>query len=157
MKVYSMPERLKIFISLFSVLLIVTFGSLLIIPFMSVRSHSFAFRLYNSLPATGFSFYLVLLFLILVITICVVLLFAVFNRKVVFTNDSIINTNIFTTRKVNFNEIKGFAVEYFTLYIETNSTTKKRLKIDLMSLSKTDKLLRNLEMRFNNLDHSKSE
>ena len=157
MKVYSMPERLKIFISLFSVLLIVTFGSLLIIPFMSFRSHSFAFRLYNSLPATGFSFYLVLLFLILVITICVVLLFAVFNRKVVFTNDSIINTNIFTTRKVNFNEIKGFAVEYFTLYIETNSTTKKRLKIDLMSLSKTDKLLRNLEMRFNNLDHSKSE
>ncbi|MBF4517069.1 hypothetical protein IRZ71_11965 [Flavobacterium sp. ANB] len=157
MKVYTMPERLKVFILLFSILLIITFGSLLIIPFIPVSVHSFAFRLHKSWPPEGFLFYVVLLFLILMIAICVLLLCAVFKRKVVFTNDAIINSNLFSTKKLNFNEIKGFGVEYSTLYIETNSTSKKRLKIDLISLNKTDNLLQDLEMRFINLDYLKPE
>lgn len=157
MKVYSMPERLKVFTLLFSILLIITFGSLLIIPFLPVTKHSFAFRLHNSWPPKGFSFYLIMVFLISIITFCVLLLCSVFKRKVVFTNDSIISSNIFSTRKIKFSEIKGFGVEYFTLYIETNCQSKKRLKINLISLNKTDNLLQDLETRFINLDYLKPE
>jgi hypothetical protein len=157
MKVYSMPERLKVFILLFSILLILTFGSLLIIPFMPVAAHSFAFRVHSLWPPKGISFYLILLFLLSMITICIVSLCAVFRRKVVFTNDAIINSNVFSTKKLNFNEIRGFAVEYFTLYIETNSQSKKRLKINLISLNNTDNLLQDLETRFVNLDYLKPE
>jgi hypothetical protein len=157
MKVYSMPERLKVFILLFSILLILTFGSLLIIPFIPVSAHSFAFRLHNSWPPHGFLSWSIILFLISMITICLIFLCDVFKRKVVLTNDSIISKNVFSTQKLNFNEIKGFGVEYFTIYIETNTNSKKRLSINLMSLNRTDNLLQDLEMRFTNLDYLKSE
>lgn len=86
------------------------------------------------------------------IIFAVLLIINAFNKKVVFTNDAIISKDIFETRKLIFSEIKGFEKSHFMLYIETNSETKKRIAINVLSLSKADNLMQNLESKFVNLD-----
>lgn len=82
----------------------------------------------------------------------VLLIINAFSKKVIFTSDAIISKDIFETRKLIFSEIRGFEISHFMLYVETNSNTKKRIAINVLSLSRVDNLIQNLESKFVNLD-----
>lgn len=86
-------------------------------------------------------------------TIGAILLINVFKRKVIFTGDSIISKDIFNTHQLAFSDIKGFIIERSVVYIITNSKNKRRITINLMNLDRSDNLVRNLEMRFSNLEY----
>ncbi|WKL46640.1 hypothetical protein Q1W71_16930 [Flavobacterium pectinovorum] len=152
MNVYTMSYRLKVFIVVFSILLILTFGSLLMVPFITLPPDSLALQIYGESLSTGYLFYLTPVLSFIMIIFAVLLIINAFNKKVVFTNDAIISKDIFETRKLIFSEIKGFEKSHFMLYIETNSETKKRIAINVLSLSKADNLMQNLESKFVNLD-----
>lgn len=152
MNVYRISSRLKVFIFLFSIIQILTFASLLLIPFIALPPNSRAFQLYNLCSSSIYLNGLIVLLIFTVIIFTMLLLINVFKRKVVFTGDSIISEDIFSTKKLKFREIKGYKIRRSVLYVITNSDTKKRLAINLFSLDRTDNLLRNLEMRFTNLD-----
>ncbi|SHL93063.1 hypothetical protein [Flavobacterium pectinovorum] len=152
MNVYTMSHRLKVFIVVFSILLILTFGSLLMVPFITLPPDSLAFQIYVESLSTGYLFYLTPVLSFIMIIFAVLLIINAFNKKVVFTNDAIISKDIFETRKLIFSEIKGFGISNFMLYIETNSNAKKRIAINVLSLNKVDNLMQNLESKFVNLD-----
>jgi len=86
-----------------------------------------------------------------------ILIIAVFSKKIILKKNAIVSKNAFSIRELAFDEIKGFAVNHFVLYIETNSKDKKRIKVNLLSLNRGDKLLQYLEKRFVNLDFLKTE
>jgi hypothetical protein len=81
----------------------------------------------------------------------VLLIVNIFERRVIFTRDSIISKNMFSYKRLKFNEIKGFIIKRSVVYIVSNSN-KKYISINLSSLNRADNLVRNLEMRFKNLD-----
>lgn len=93
-----------------------------------------------------------MLLAIVIIALALILLINVFVRRVIFTNDSIISRNIFSTRKLAYGEIKGYKINNSMLYIVTNSNEKKQIAINLVSLERTNNLIRSLEVRFTNLD-----
>lgn len=152
MKVYTISYRLKVFILVFSILLILTFGGLLMVPFITLPPHSLALQIYDESLSAGYLFYLVPIFSLVVIIFGFFLIISTFSKKVVFTNDAIISKGIFATKKLNFSEIKGFEIKHFMLYIETNTTTKSRIIINMLSLNKVDNLLQSLENKFVNLN-----
>lgn len=152
MNVYTMSHRLKVFIVVFSILLILIFVSLLMVPFLSLPSHSLAFQVYGKSLSTGYLFYLTPVLSFIMIIFAVLLIINAFRKKVIFTSDAIISKDIFETRKLIFSEIKGFGISNFMLYIETNSNAKKRIAINVLSLNKVDNLMQNLESKFVNLD-----
>ncbi|WP_131494897.1 hypothetical protein [Flavobacterium sp. MEB061] len=152
MNVYTMSHRLKVFIVVFSILLILIFVSLLMVPFLSLPSDSLAFQVYGKSLSTGYLFYLTPVLSFIMIIFAVLLIINAFRKKVIFTNDAIISKDIFETRKLIFSEIKGFGISNFMLYIETNSNAKKRIAINVLSLNKVDNLMQNLESKFVNLD-----
>lgn len=152
MKVYKISYRLKVFILVFSVLLILTFGSLLMVPFIPLPSDSLAHRIYDDSLSTDYLFYLAPAVSFAAIIFWVILIINTFNKKVIFTQEAIISKGIFVTKKLNFDEIKGFGINHFILYIESNTNSKPRITINLLSLNKVDHLIKNLEERFINLD-----
>jgi len=87
----------------------------------------------------------------------ILLLVSVFKRRIIFTNDSIISKDIFSTRQLTFSEVKGFLIKRSVLYVVTNSNNKKHITINLLNLDRSDNLVRNLEMRFANLEYLKVE
>lgn len=152
MNVYTMSYRVKVFTVVFSVLLILTFGSLLMVPFITLSPDSLALQIYGKSLSTDYLFYLTPVLSFIMILFGVVLIINAFSKKVIFTSDAIISKDIFETRKLIFSEIKGFGISNFMLYIETNSNAKKRIAINVLSLSKVDNLMQNLENKFVNLD-----
>lgn len=121
------------------------------VPFLSLPPDSLALQIYAKSLSTGYLFYLTPVLSFIMIIFAVLLIINAFSKKVVFTNDAIISKDIFETRKLIFSEIKGFEISHFMLYIETNSNTKKRITINVLSLSKVDNLMQNLENKFVNL------
>lgn len=152
MNVYRISGRLKVFIVLFSLVHILIFISFLLTPFITLPADSLILRFYCSCCTSTYLYYLVPLLIFLSIIFGLLLLVSVFKRRIIFTSDSIISKGIFTTRRLTFSEIKGFIIKRSVLYVVTNSN--KRIVINLMSLDRSDNLVRNLEMRFTNLDFS---
>jgi len=122
------------------------------VPFITLPPDSLAFQIYVESLSTGYLFYLTPVLSFIMIIFAVLLIINAFSKKVIFTSDAIISKDIFETRKLIFSEIKGFGISNFMLYIETNSNAKKRIAINLLSLSKVDNLMQNLENKFVNLD-----
>ena len=152
MNVYSVSERLKVFILLFSVLQIAFFTGLLLIPFITLPTKSLAAKIYYSCSSSIFLSYLMPLVFFTAIVIFVVLIVSTFKKKVVITDSAIISKDFFNTRKLSFNEVKGFKVSHFGVDIVPNTNRKKQISIHLFSLNRTDNLMQNLEFRFTNLD-----
>lgn len=152
MKVYTISYRLKVFVLISSILLILTFGSLLIVPFITLPPDSLALRIYDESLSTRYLFYLTPLLSLAAIIFGVILIISAFDKKVVFTDEAIISKGIFVTKILKFNEIKGFGINHFILYIEPNTNVKSRIAINLLSLNKADHLIQNLEGSFINLD-----
>ncbi|OIV42381.1 hypothetical protein BKM63_05735 [Flavobacterium johnsoniae] len=150
MNIYRVSDRLKVFIFLFALLQILTVGSLLLIPFISLPAHSLAWKLYTLCCSSIYLYYLAPLLIFALMLMGTLLILHVFKRKVIFTNDSIISKDIFKSSRLKFSEIKGFVIKRSILYVITNSN--KRIVVNLMSFEKADNLVRNLEMRFSNLD-----
>ncbi|RZJ53911.1 MAG: hypothetical protein EOO44_06890 [Flavobacterium sp.] len=156
MNVYSVSERLKVFILLFSLLQIAVFGGFLLIPFMTLPTKSIAVKIYQSCCSSICLYYFMPLVFLGAIIIFTVLIISTFRKKVVITNNAIISKNFFETRKLNFNEVKGYSVNRFAVDIVPNSKSKKQISINLFSLNRTDNLIQNLEIRFTNLDYNAS-
>ncbi|MBP1222246.1 hypothetical protein [Flavobacterium sp. 1355] len=152
MKVYTISYRLKVFILVSSILLILTFGSLLMVPFITLPPDSLALRIYDESLSTHYLFYLTPVLSLSAIIFGVILIQSAFDKKVVFTDEAIISKGIFVTKRLEFNEIKGFGINHFVLYIEANTNAKSRIAINLLSLNKADHLIQNLEGKFINLD-----
>ncbi|MFH6934176.1 hypothetical protein [Flavobacterium sp. YO12] len=152
MNVYRVSGRLKAFIFFFSIVLILIFGSLLLVPFVTLPPDSRILELYSFCCSSIYLNALVVLLAIVIIALALILLINVFVRRVIFTNDSIISRNIFSTRKLAYGEIKGYKINNSMLYIVTNSNEKKQIAINLVSLERTNNLIRSLEVRFTNLD-----
>lgn len=152
MNVYRVSGRLKAFIFFFSIVLILIFGSLLLVPFITLPPDSRIFELYSFCCASVYLNILVVLLAIVIIVLALVLLINVFVRRVIFTNDSIISRNIFSTQKLAYCEIKGYRINNSMLYLITNSSEKKQIAINLFSLERANNLIRSLEVRFTNLD-----
>ncbi|WP_276379404.1 hypothetical protein [Flavobacterium sp. H4147] len=152
MNVYRLSSRLKVFIFLFSVLQILVLSSLLLIPFIDLPSNSRAYQLYDFCCSSAYLHVILLMLIVAAIIVAFLLVINVFKRKVIFTSDSIISKSIFSTQKLIFSDIKGYKIRHSILYIITNSNEKRRLVINLFTFDRTDNLLRNLEMRFTNLD-----
>ena len=152
MNVYRVSGRLKAFIFFFSVVLILMFGSLLLVPFIDLPSNSRLLELYNFCCSSIYLNILVVLSALVIIISALILLINVFIRRVIFTNDSIISRNIFGAQKLAYNEIKGYRITNSMLYIITNSSKKKQIVINLFNLERANNLIRSLEMRFTNLD-----
>jgi len=150
MNEYKVSDRLKVFVFFFTLLQIFTFSSLLLIPFFTLPEDSQALQLYNFCCRSLFLNIIIIVFILAGIITAVLLLINTFKRKVIFRNDFIISKNVFSTQKLRFSEIKGYMIKRSMLYIITNS--KERISINLFSLDRTDNLIRNLEMRFTNLD-----
>lgn len=151
MNVYTISERLKSFILFFSLLPIITFCGLLLIPFISLPSNSGALQFYIFCRSSSYLCYLMPVLIVLSIISGVLLIVNIFERRVIFTRDSIISKNMFSYKRLKFNEIKGFIIKRSIVYIVSNSN-KKYISINLSSLNRADNLVRNLEMRFKNLD-----
>lgn len=150
--VYSISDRLKAFITFFSISFIIALIGLLIIPFISLPADAFALKMYYTCCSINFFYYSMPLLIMALIVFDAVLIVSVFSKKIIFASDSIILKNAFATRRLKFDEIKGFSVSHFILYIKTNSKDKKGLSINLLSLNKADNLIQNLENHFVNLD-----
>lgn len=150
--IYGVSDRLKAFVAFFSSSLIIALIGLFIVPFVSLPADSFASKMYNKCCSTNYLFYLTPLLILTAIIFGTVLIITVFSKKIIVTDDAIILKNAFKTRKLAFDEIKGFTVAYFSVYIKTNSKDKKRLSISLLSLNRADNLIQNLEKHFVNLD-----
>jgi len=153
MNVYRISGRLRVFIVLFSILHILIFVSFLLTPFITLPEDSPILRFYCTCCTSTYLYYLIPLLFLCSITIGILLLVSVFKRRIIFTNDSIISKDIFTTRRLRFSEVKGFIIKRSVLYVVTNSQNKKRIVINLRSLDRSDNLVRNLEMRFANLKY----
>jgi hypothetical protein len=122
------------------------------VPFITLSPDSLALQIYGKSLSTGYLFYLTPVLSFIMILFGVLLIINAFSKKVIFTSDAIISKDIFETRKLIFSEIKGFEISHFMLYVETNSNTKKRIAINVLSLSRVDNLIQNLESKFVNLD-----
>jgi hypothetical protein len=122
------------------------------VPFIPLPSDSLAHRIYDDSLSTDYLFYLAPAVSFAAIIFWVILIINTFNKKVIFTQEAIISKGIFVTKKLNFDEIKGFGINHFILYIESNTNSKPRITINLLSLNKVDHLIKNLEERFVNLD-----
>ncbi|TDX13408.1 hypothetical protein EDB96_0102 [Flavobacterium sp. S87F.05.LMB.W.Kidney.N] len=157
MNVYRISGRLRVFVVLFSVFQILIFISFLLIPFITLPSHSPILRFYNSCCTSAYLYYLIPLLILCSIMVGILLLVSVFKRRIIFTNDSIISKDIFSTRQLTFSEVKGFLIKRSVLYVVTNSNNKKHITINLLNLDRSDNLVRNLEMRFANLEYLKVE
>jgi hypothetical protein len=151
MNIYRLSDRLRVFAILFSFLLIGAFGSLLFVPFITLPANSRVLQFYTFCYSLPYLYYLILFLILVGITIGAILLINVFRRKVIFAGDSIISKDIFNTHSLAFSEIRGFIIKRSIVYIITNSKNKRRITINLMSLDRSDNLVRNLEMRFSNL------
>ncbi|MEN2414625.1 hypothetical protein [Flavobacterium mesophilum] len=137
--------------------MIIALIGLFVIPFISLPKDSFASKMYNSCCSTNYLFYLMPLIILAFIISGAILIIAVFSKKIILKKNTIVSKNAFSTREIAFDEIKGFAVNHFVLYIEANSKDKKRITINLLSLNRGDKLLQYLEKRFVNLDFIMAE
>lgn len=122
------------------------------VPFITLSPDSLALQIYGKSLSTGYLFYLTPVLSFIMILFGVLLIINAFSKKVIFTSDAIISKDIFETRKLIFSEIRGFEISHFMLYVETNSNTKKRIAINVLSLSRVDNLIQNLESKFVNLD-----
>lgn len=152
MNVYRVSGRLRAFIFFFSIVLILMFGSLFIVPFVTLPPNSRISEMYSFCCSSIYLNILVMLLAFVVIVSVLILLINVFIRRIIFTNDSIVSRNIFSTRRLAYDEIKGYKINHSMLYIVTNSSKKKHIAINLFSLERANNLIRSLEMRFTNLD-----
>lgn len=154
MNVYRVSERLKVFIFLFLFLQIAVFSSLLLIPFISLPEDSGALQLYNSCKSSSYLFYVMPLLIFSVILLETFLIINVFKTKLVLKNNRIVSVNIFRTRRLSFGEIKGFTINGSNICIVSKKEGKKCIRVNLLSIERPNNLLRNLEMRFSNLNPS---
>jgi hypothetical protein len=122
------------------------------VPFITLPPDSLALRIYDESLSTHYLFYLTPVLSLSAIIFGVILIQSAFDKKVVFTDEAIISKGIFVTKRLEFNEIKGFGINHFVLYIEANTNAKSRIAINLLSLNKADHLIQNLEGKFINLD-----
>lgn len=152
MNVYRVSERLKVFVFLFLFLQIVVFSSLFLIPFISLPEDSGALQLYNSCKSSSYLYYLMPLLIFSVILFETLLIINVFKTKLVFKNNRIVSVNIFRTRRLGFGEIKGFTIKGSNICIVSKKQGEKCIRVNLLSIERPDNLLRNLEMRFSNLN-----
>lgn len=154
MNVYGISERLKVFILLFSMLQITIFTSLLLVPFIQLPTGSIAAQIYQSCSKSLCLYYFMPLLFISVIILFTIVIISTFKKRIVITNNTIIAKDFFQTRKLSFNEVKGFTVSRFAIDIVPNTESKKQISINLFSLNRTDNLMRNLELQFTNLDYN---
>lgn len=152
MNVYTVTNRLRAFVFFFSISLILISGSLLLVPFITLPTDSKVLKLYSFCCSSIYLNALIVLLILTVVIFCAALLIDTFKRRVIFTSDAIISKNIFSTRKLKFNDIKGYKTNHFMLYIITDSNEKRRIAVNLFSLDRVNNLMRNLEIRFTNLD-----
>lgn len=152
MNVYRVSERLKVFIFFFLFLQILVFSGLLLIPFISLSKDSGALQLYNSCRTSIYLYYLMPLLIFSVILFETLLIINVFKTKVVLKNNKVISVNIFRTRRLNFVEIQGFTINRSSVCIVAKNQENKCIRVNLLSIERPDNLLRNLEMRFSNLE-----
>lgn len=152
MNVYRVSERLKVFVFFFLFLQIVVFSGLLLIPFISLPEDSGALQLYNVCKSSSYLYYLMPLLIFSVILFETLLIINVFKTKLVFKSNRIVSVNIFRTRRLSFGEIKGFTINRSSICIVSKKKDEKCIRINLLSIERPDNLLRNLEMRFSNLD-----
>lgn len=154
--VYGVTFRLKAFIAFITTSLTTALVGLFVIPFISIPANSFASKLYNTCCSSNYLFYLTPLLIMAVIVFGIIMIIAVFSKKIIFTDGAVISKNVFATHKLAYSEIKGFRITGFVLHLEANSD-KKRISINLFSLNRADKLIHNLENRFQNLDFLQPE
>lgn len=152
MNVYRVSERLKVFLFFFLFLQIVVFGGLFLIPFISLPQGSGALQLYNSCKSSSYLYYLMPVLIFSVIFFEALLIINVFRTKVVFKNNRIVFVNLFRTRRLSFVEIKGFTINGSRVCILAKMQGKKSIRVNLLSMERPNNLLRNLEMRFSNLN-----
>lgn len=155
--VFGVSDRLKAFITFFTISLIIALIGLFVIPFISLPDDSFASKMYDRCSSANYLFYLIPLIVLALIISGTILIIAVFSKKIIIKKNAIISKSVFSTHKLAFDEIKGFAVNHFVLSIETNSKDKKRITVNLLSLNRADKLIQYLEKRFVNLDFLKTK
>lgn len=117
MREYKMSKGWAIFIYITAPILIGLFGWLLIMPLVTGSE--------NELK----TFWLLGPLSIGMIAFMVIGLIDTVKAKFVIDSDKIYTISTFTTRELNFNEIKGFRITDKYIFIESNNVNKKKIRV----------------------------
>ncbi|KAF2339221.1 hypothetical protein [Flavobacterium tistrianum] len=135
-KVYRTHIGFKIFGLLFSLPLLIVCTGILLIPVVPVPANTIMSEMQKSWPPLDYLFYLLLIGLIGINLLALIMLIASFRKKVIITDKSIIITNVFITRKVEFKEVEDAYIQVFNLCLETKN--KKKICLNLVGLKTID-------------------